>query len=191
MIIDSGEEKRIKILEATLRLISENGFHGTAMSKVATEAGVSTGIIYHYYNSKDELILELYKTLKQKSVKVLMDNLDLNQPLAAQVRSICEHFFKYPIENPQESIFLQQFVTSPYHTIEVETWINHLYQTVIECIEKAQKELIIKDLPLAVIGTLTVDVASSLAQKQAAGTIELTDELIDQILDALWDAIRK
>lgn len=39
------EDKRQAILEATLRLISENGFHGTAMSKVAKEAGVSAGII--------------------------------------------------------------------------------------------------------------------------------------------------
>ena len=49
-----AEDKRTAILQATLRLISENGFHGTAMSKVAKEAGVSAGIIYHYFDSKDD-----------------------------------------------------------------------------------------------------------------------------------------
>ena len=190
MLDESGEEKRTKILEATLKLISENGFHGTAMSKVVKEAGVSTGIIYHYYKSKDELILELYRTLKQKYAKNLMDNLDLNQPLAAQVRSIYKHLFQSTIENQQDAIFLLQFATSPYNTTEVQNWTEHLYKTALECVEKAQKELIIKDLPIAVIGTFFVDVANSLAQKQAAGMIELTDELIDRIVDALWDAIR-
>ena len=51
--------------------------------------------------------------------------------------------------------------------------------------------MIIKDFPEAVITTLTVDVASSLAQKQAAGLIDLTDELVEQIIDALWEAIRQ
>ncbi len=54
------DDKRAAILAATLRLISKNGFHGTAMSKVAKEAGVSAGIIYHYFDSKDELMDELY-----------------------------------------------------------------------------------------------------------------------------------
>ena len=59
------DDKRAAILAATLRLISKNGFHGTAMSKVAKEAGVSAGIIYHYFDSKDELMDELYKEIKR------------------------------------------------------------------------------------------------------------------------------
>ena len=51
--------------------------------------------------------------------------------------------------------------------------------------------MIIKDLPQPVIATLTLDVASSLAQKQAAGLIDLTDELVAQIIDVLWEAIMK
>jgi AcrR family transcriptional regulator len=47
--MDHVEDKRRAILAATLRLISKNGFHGTAMSRVAQEAGVSTGIISHYF----------------------------------------------------------------------------------------------------------------------------------------------
>ena len=36
------------------------------MSKIAKESGVSAGIIYHYFANKDELIIELYKTIKLK-----------------------------------------------------------------------------------------------------------------------------
>ena len=62
--MDQVEDKRASILSATLKLVSENGFHGTVMSKVAKAAGVSSGIIYHYFDSKDGLILELYKEIK-------------------------------------------------------------------------------------------------------------------------------
>ena len=51
--------------------------------------------------------------------------------------------------------------------------------------------MIIKDFPPAVISALTIDVATSLAQKQANGLITLTPELIEQVIDASWEAIRQ
>lgn len=89
MLRDPGEEKREKIFNATLKLIAENGFHGTAMSRVAKEAGVSAGIIYHYFENKDELIIELYKALKRNWANILIRDFDQTQPLSAQLKYIC------------------------------------------------------------------------------------------------------
>ncbi|MBN1583370.1 MAG: helix-turn-helix transcriptional regulator [Anaerolineae bacterium] len=47
-------DKRTAILEATLKLISKHAFHGTAMSRVAEEVGVSAGIIYHYFTGEQQ-----------------------------------------------------------------------------------------------------------------------------------------
>jgi AcrR family transcriptional regulator len=185
------EDKRTAILEATLRLISENGFHGTAMSKVAKEAGVSAGIIYHYFDSKDDLIDDLYKMVKRKSAHALLENYDQSQPLTAQIRQIWENTFKYYLRNPREAIFLEQYITSPYYRTEIEAEVSHYFAPIATCFERAHQEMIIKDLPQPVIATLTLDVASSLAQKQAAGFIDLTNELVEQIIDALWEAIRQ
>jgi len=54
-------DKRGAILDAALHLIAERGFHNTPVSKIAEVSGVSAGIIYHYFDSKDELIQELYR----------------------------------------------------------------------------------------------------------------------------------
>ena len=54
-------DKRAAILQTTLDLISDRGFHNTPMSLIAKEAGVSAGTIYHYFAGKDELIFELYR----------------------------------------------------------------------------------------------------------------------------------
>jgi AcrR family transcriptional regulator len=189
--MEKSNDKRQLILDTTLKLIAENGFHGTAMSKVAKEAGVSAGIIYHYFASKDDLILDLYRYNKQKSMNALLEILDENKPLAVQVRQICEHFFRYSLENQTHSVFCQQFSTSPYFTEEIEAEMHETFLPVTECIERAQKEMIIKDFPIDVIATLTVDVANGLAQRQSIGRIELTDELLQQVVDSLWEAIRR
>jgi AcrR family transcriptional regulator len=50
------EERRKQILDAALVAFGEKGFHGSNVSDVAAQAGVSQGTIYWYFESKEELI---------------------------------------------------------------------------------------------------------------------------------------
>lgn len=189
--MDHVEDKRTAILEATLRLISENGFHGTAMSKVAKEAGVSAGIIYHYFDSKDDLMDELYRHIKRNFGQMINASFDQTQPLKIQIRQILGAMIHYYIRRPLESAFIEQYSRSPYFSPEIEAEVSQYYLPLLESFTRGQQEMIIKDLPGPVVHTLTVDVATSLAQKHAAGIVALTDELIEEIIDACWEAIRQ
>ena len=53
------ESSRKKILDAALKLFAERGFDGTSISTVAKEAGVAKGLIYNYFESKEELIHQI------------------------------------------------------------------------------------------------------------------------------------
>jgi AcrR family transcriptional regulator len=50
---------REQILEGGRRAFIAGGFRGTSVPSIATEAGVSVGLIYRYFPSKEELFLEL------------------------------------------------------------------------------------------------------------------------------------
>lgn len=55
----SGEQRRRQILEAARRAFSRRGdVAGTRTKDIAAEAGVSEGIIYRHFDSKDELFYE-------------------------------------------------------------------------------------------------------------------------------------
>lgn len=185
------EDKRAAILAATLRLVSQNGFHGTAMSKVAREAGVSAGIIYHYFDSKDTLMVEVYKDIKQKFGQVITENFDAEQPLRAQIRQLLGLTMRYYIARPLESAFVEQFTRSPYFSGDIENAVAEAYQPLLSTLQQAQQQMIIKDLPFFAISTLTLDVATSLAQKQAAGLLTLDAVLVEAIIDACWEALRR
>ena len=43
------------IAEAMMRVVSRKGFHGATMKRVATEAGVTRGILHYYFKNKKEL----------------------------------------------------------------------------------------------------------------------------------------
>lgn len=48
--------RRAQLIEATLECIHRNGFAGTTIAKVSKLAGVSTGIVSHYFGDKDGLL---------------------------------------------------------------------------------------------------------------------------------------
>jgi len=54
-----AEAMRERILEGGRRAFNAGGFRGTSVPSIAAEAGVSVGLIYRYFPSKEELFLEL------------------------------------------------------------------------------------------------------------------------------------
>jgi AcrR family transcriptional regulator len=54
------QESRAKIVHHALMLFSRRGFDRTSMSAVAKAAGVSPGLIYHYFDSKEALLREIF-----------------------------------------------------------------------------------------------------------------------------------
>ena len=55
--------KEKDIIEAAVKVFAKEGYHNAKISKVADQAGVSTGSVYLYYESKEDLLLEIFKQL--------------------------------------------------------------------------------------------------------------------------------
>jgi AcrR family transcriptional regulator len=53
------DARRREILEAAGRCFAENGFHSTSMQDFFEASGLSAGLVYRYFRSKDELIATL------------------------------------------------------------------------------------------------------------------------------------
>ena len=50
--------KKEKIIDAGFKLICENGYYNINTATIAKEAGVSTGIVYQYFNDKHDILIE-------------------------------------------------------------------------------------------------------------------------------------
>ncbi len=66
-------EKRNKIIEKGFELMCNNGYHKTNTSDIAEYAGVSTGIIYQYFNDKKEIFIEGVKNYSDNIMFPLLD----------------------------------------------------------------------------------------------------------------------
>lgn len=56
------EEKKGLIMRTALELFARGGYHGTTISSIAREAGISKGLMYNYFESKEELMKEIIFT---------------------------------------------------------------------------------------------------------------------------------
>ena len=66
--------KRNRIIESGFKLICENGFYNTNTALIARDAGVSTGIVYQYFNDKKEIFIE---GIKMYADSILFPMLDI------------------------------------------------------------------------------------------------------------------
>ena len=61
-------------MKAAVEVIVRQGLANAPMSQIAREAGVAAGTIYHYYQSKEELISELYRMMNEELSQALVEN---------------------------------------------------------------------------------------------------------------------
>lgn len=56
------KEKRELILDTALELFAEKGFHTTSVEQIAKKAGISKGLTYNYFESKNAILDAILKT---------------------------------------------------------------------------------------------------------------------------------
>jgi AcrR family transcriptional regulator len=64
-------EMRDRILEGAHRAMLNGGYRGTTMPVIASEAGVSVGLLYRYFDSKEELYLAMCESVTQAQLDEL------------------------------------------------------------------------------------------------------------------------
>lgn len=90
-----AEHRSAQLLEAAARLMERDGSHAVSMQAVASEAGVSVGLIYRYFGGKDDLllavivgVLDSFAAQVPAAVEAAGD--DPVHRLAAAFRTYCE-----------------------------------------------------------------------------------------------------
>lgn len=59
------KQRRSEIQAAALKLFYEKGYRETSIADIAAEANISKGLIYHYYSSKQDLLLSFTDAMQQ------------------------------------------------------------------------------------------------------------------------------
>lgn len=64
-VVDHNE-RRTRIAEALLRVAGEHGLEAVSLRHVATEAGVTSGMVQHYFRTKDEMMAFALEVVRER-----------------------------------------------------------------------------------------------------------------------------
>jgi TetR/AcrR family transcriptional regulator len=121
------KETEVLILDAARKVFLENGFDGTSMQMIATEAGINKALLHYYYRSKDRLFeavfIEAFGQMAPNLVKVFLAELPFDEMIRAFVDAYISALLKFP-QIPQ--FILHELHRNPQRIVELikSTGIN-------------------------------------------------------------------
>jgi AcrR family transcriptional regulator len=63
--LGDAPDRRTQIIEAATRVLGERGYGRTSLKDIAAAAGVTPALIYHYFESKEDLLLSVMAEMQQ------------------------------------------------------------------------------------------------------------------------------
>lgn len=181
-------DKKDLILNSTLELIKTNGFHNTPISLIAKTAGVAAGTIYHYFPSKDAIIIEIYNQIRKRLLEIMFHDLNAQHDYRMQFFLGWKNLVRYFINNPSALIFIEQYNSSPFPKITEDeedsgNRFNKYFQTGIE-------KGYVKKIGCDLISSVVFGCILSTAKYHIAGRYDYTDDDLCKIANILWDGIK-
>ena len=108
---DDEKEKSIK--EAVIKLILEQGFHGTSISKIAKEAGVSPATVYIYYENKEVMLQDIYLEYSEEIFDYLLSKINNHMNGQQLIEILARGYYTYIQEHGEIFHFVDQFSNCP------------------------------------------------------------------------------
>lgn len=187
------QDKRKDILAAALKLFVEYGFHGTPTSKIAAEAGVANGTLFHYYKTKEDLVIVLYNEIKDELNSFITSKTSCSDSLNSNVKILFIHFIYWALDNSEKFYYIQQFHFSPHFSkISPET-INQQSTCHIRLIQEGIKAELLKPLPVEFLLTLISSQVFGIYQYLTTGDFSQEEQkkVINDAYEMMWDMIKK
>ncbi len=100
--MDKKEMREQEILEKASKVFREKGYHNARMAQIANEAGISYGLVYHYYNNKEHLFDALLDQWWDALYLMLEKAMSKDQPIKAKLETIARFFLDNYQENPDK-----------------------------------------------------------------------------------------
>lgn len=191
MIVQSDiPDKRKAILKSTLELIKDNGFHGTPISLIAKNAGVASGTIYHYFPSKDAIIMELHDQIKKDMVAAMFNDGNTKKEYKQQFFEGWINLCKYFINNPSSLIFTEQFNSSPYAKIVSRIDAKGSVSKFNQFFQLGMDKGYLKKMEYLLIASAVFGCITATAKYHVTGRFGFKDTDLCKIANILWDGIK-
>lgn len=147
-----------RLLAAAVRLFAEHGFDGVSVQQIVEAAQVTKGGLYHYFDSKQDLLHEIYRSLIRRQLVDLERILAADLDPAATVRAVIRELVTSTAEHIDEAkVFAREMHRlDPDRLAAVRADRRRYHVAFREIIEHGQRERAFAEVAPAETVTLLV-----------------------------------
>lgn len=177
---------------STMELIHENGFHGAPISCIAKSANVSVGTVYHYFESKEDLIVKLFQYCKSKFKDVVFDGMTDETPYELRFKTVWKRFFAFYVQHPILFRFMEQYYSSPFHELERirKEKVKGDDKDIYHLMEEGRRQGHLKQLDGHLLTSAFAGVAVSMVRTKIFGNVQIDDHQVDEMVEIVWNSIK-
>jgi AcrR family transcriptional regulator len=174
---------RDMLIDATIRVMVDEGYAAATSRRVAAEAGVKPALVHYYFPTMDDLYLDVFRRGAAAYLERQTQALESDRPLHALWGTLIE---------PKDARLLQEFMGLANHRkdirSEIATWSERWREMQITALTEIahRNSLDTADLPPAGIAVVIAAVGRTLILEQALGATRGHDEavaLVNRFID--------
>ena len=182
-----SDDKRAAIMSAATRVIAAQGL-GAATATIAREAGVSNGSLFTYFDTKADLLNQLYLELKTDMAAAALGGLPAGGDVREQMLHMWSRWLRWATAYPEKRRALAQLEVSDEITSSAHQAASQALTGIAGLLERSRENGPMRDVPLAFV----VALANALAEATIDFIIrdpDNTDAHGRVGFDALWRMI--
>jgi AcrR family transcriptional regulator len=163
------------------------------MSQIAKLSDVAIGTIYHYFPSKEVLILELYDYCRKQLHSYIFDDMDEDLSYKEKFSIVFKRFCSFYCDHVEEFSFMEQFYNSPFFAMSQENKADGPYDEnkIIQFLKHGMEEGLLKEREVCVLSSAYIGVAVSLAKSVLYGKAQFDEENLNELVEIIWNGVKQ
>ena len=184
-------QTREALLVAARAVFGREGFAGARLDDIAAEAGVTKGALYHHFDGKEDLFLELLEERCQARQEDIREVFKGDEDLLSQARTAASHQEQAVRENAEWNRLFFEFAAyaarDPRFAKEFEKRVGQMRATLSEIV-KDRVEALGLELPLTAeeIALAINAIGNGLSLERMARPSAVPDELLPTVLNTFF-----
>ena len=194
------EQREADIMEAATKLFASEGFHGTSTRKIAAAAGVSEGTLFHYYSTKNVLLLAILDDFYAQLISSARDGIENVMGTRERLLFLATNHLRALMDNQA----LMTRLIQVYLSVDMDYYLNYKkspihdlnyrYTRIFDAVirEGMERGHLNPDLELPAIrdlffGGLEYGMRTLMGRKNSTSKI---NTYVEEIVQPLWESMQ-
>lgn len=184
------DARRAALLQAALQVFAERGYSGTSIKDIARASGSASGLLYHYFDSKEGLANAVYRDAKARMAHSIGHDFPRTGPWRQRFATLWARTLRFAQDEPATFQFLELHHHAHYLDAESHQASQLAASGALDFFRHGQSEGAFKEGPPDILLGIFMGALIGLLKGQAEGWLTLSPEGLAFAERATWEALR-